>query len=1550
MKKSNSRLIQVITPLLSIAMLTEQIGTTLPLAYVYAEGKIEEKYSIEHNVNATWEGGCNAEIKLQNFADKEVKDWSLVFCAADEITYIWGGRITECKEIADDSNKEEYDHYYVYTVEAEDYTRCIPAGNQVTVGYNAKGYVHDIWDAEAELVFDDTDLGAGADENPVPVGGSYAGEGYAVDVDVTDIWEGAYNVKLQIRNTSVETIHNWGFVMKTSDKISGLYNAVELSDKDGVRLIKNAVYNQDIAAGGCVEVGYTAFYENSADVPKEFALSQLEKEVDMTECEVSLFVTDEWEEGGMAQIIIENTSGQVIEDWMLEFDSTMNIAGIWGGVVESHNDEHYFIRNEDYAQNIPAGEAQTVEILFNGKVSDIRNVRVSQIVTDGETVPAIPTPTPAADEDIDYVTDTDGEGIPDAYEESIGTDPTLKDTDGDGLDDYIEVFVLNSDPLVYDSIISGVSDGDADSDNDGLNNIDELNLDLNPTIKDTDYDGLDDGDEIKLYGTDPKNEDTDGDGLKDGEEIRLGLDPLSQYTYGVADNEYKVQQTIDKESESLIRINKEDNPYSFSLDIKAAGCVEDNIDVCEPMEASVIQNDAMLGMAIHMYYDRADSVESVTLRFEINEEYVIDNSVNYPDITELQGIHRYNVFHYFEDKHMLLPVETFFDDDNNTIYAETDELGTYCLMDMERVFERISSIDLTETIDDQSIVDITDKKEMLESSTPLSTSVIQGSTRRMSMVSTLNEGADTSVPDGASKTEGGQVINLFFILFHAGESESIYQRERDLIPELLEKLQKENKGYRYRVYVLNPDSCWWDYNGDKIVWYDNPDALREMLSSTDYYKYYNGALDFDDAGSVLSGLLKKIVSEDPTSRNYVYNCTSTYYFTSRANISKPSLICEKYSNNIVYSEIGKYVFWWSEDDPTNDFTYVERTGGKRWICEGDMVGKVYTHITGLLPESSEDENGGGGSLPLPGGDIPDIPEPEEPKEKELVNLVFALQTSGSDENLFNEQVTMIPNLLEKLQNESKEYQYRVSVIATSGEGTSNLLLNNDDTMWFNDVQVLRNSLSSLTYYKTNVKTSLAEIFKTLSWLMEEISENRNYVFLLHNGDIEHNTETANPKEFCANYMGRINYSELGNKTNYWEGEDPTGNTGGKSWNYYEGMNIINTLYVHITKESQQNIQPRKAYPALTLTGWSIIELATELNATNGTDTDGDSITDWDEVDTSLLKLNNGEYELPSITECMESVNKSYVKDGLSRFDVEVGDSIENEQKIQEIYRQTRVLPILSDPTSVDSDGDGFEDKSDERPLISDTITVNLPNVYDIDYLNIDGKYDGGNQYWWGYTQKDEWLFWTNEDYRLSMCGCGVIAMSDLEMYLIQQNNGYQPVYPKIQYNTNDGCISKSDYMNYVKDNFDDKYIIEACALNRIGGLLPSYMEIGICEFLCQHNSTFSKAHWAPSITRTGVATRIETMICKGIPVVFSYYSPDDFLYMYSSIDDARMMINDVDYVDSHYMTILGWTKYVKDNGEFGYILKIISCGEIYYINYDNFARKIGPFTNILEIE
>ena len=55
----------------------------------------------------------------------------------------------------------------------------------------------------------------------------------------------------------------------------------------------------------------------------------------------------------------------------------------------------------------------------------------------------------------------------------------------------------------------------------------------------------------------------------------------------------------------------------------------------------------------------------------------------------------------------------------------------------------------------------------------------------------------------------------------------------------------------------------------------------------------------------------------------------------------------------------------------------------------------------------------------------------------------------------------------------------------------------------------------------------------------------------------------------------------------------------------------------------------------------------------------------------------------------------------------------------------------------------------------------------------------------------------------------------------------------------------------------------------------------------------------------------------------------------------------------HYnMTIIGYTKYLKEDGEtYGYILKIVSWGNIYYVNYDQYTKTWLDFTsNILEIK
>jgi hypothetical protein len=91
---------------------------------------------------------------------------------------------------------------------------------------------------------------------------------------------------------------------------------------------------------------------------------------------------------------------------------------------------------------------------------------------------------------------SDNDGLPDVWELEFGLDPN------DPTDELLDL------------------------DNDGLTNLEEFQLGSLPNNSDSDADGVDDSDEVNVYGTDLTDSDTDDDTLFDGDEISLGLDPL----------------------------------------------------------------------------------------------------------------------------------------------------------------------------------------------------------------------------------------------------------------------------------------------------------------------------------------------------------------------------------------------------------------------------------------------------------------------------------------------------------------------------------------------------------------------------------------------------------------------------------------------------------------------------------------------------------------------------------------------------------------------------------------------------------------------------------------------------------------------------------------------------------------------------------------------------------------------------------------------------------------------------------------------------------------
>lgn len=293
-----------------------------------------------------------------------------------------------------------------------------------------------------------------------------------------------------------------------------------------------------------------------------------------------------------------------------------------------------------------------------------------------------------ADEDYGYVmeqTDTDGDGLIDLYEHIFGSDKNASDTDGDGLSDYIEVMIVGTDPIYRDTDENGVDDGDEDYDGDGLTNLQELEYGTDLTLKDTDYDGLTDYEEVFVYGTDPLNPDSDGDGINDGDEVKLGLDPMSTDSdnNGISDNEEIFAQTVD--NSDLDAVNS-DNAYKLTIDVNAAGYANSSAIVGESGFSYITSaNPSVLGKVVAIGYAENLKIDSAVLKFEIPQT-TVNSTRNYPDSIELAGLNRYAVFHYSKEYNIMYPVSVEYDETSGTLIVNADELGDYFVVDLDQWF------------------------------------------------------------------------------------------------------------------------------------------------------------------------------------------------------------------------------------------------------------------------------------------------------------------------------------------------------------------------------------------------------------------------------------------------------------------------------------------------------------------------------------------------------------------------------------------------------------------------------------------------------------------------------------------------------------------------------------------------------------------------------------------------------------------------------------------------------------------------------------------------
>ncbi|MCY1016508.1 vWA domain-containing protein [Pyxidicoccus sp. MSG2] len=165
------------------------------------------------------------------------------------------------------------------------------------------------------------------------------------------------------------------------------------------------------------------------------------------------------------------------------------------------------------------------------------------------------------------VGDTDGDGLTDAREAEVGTNPNLMDTDGDGFSDGVEVYFRDR-GVDFNPTQIALPDGGGldkgcppllrpeDTDCDRLLDCDEQFIGTNANLADSDRDGVPDGVEWRggtQGASNDLDEDPDNDGLTSRAELRLHTRPLEVDTASLSVDGYRYSFEADGPPDALGR-------------------------------------------------------------------------------------------------------------------------------------------------------------------------------------------------------------------------------------------------------------------------------------------------------------------------------------------------------------------------------------------------------------------------------------------------------------------------------------------------------------------------------------------------------------------------------------------------------------------------------------------------------------------------------------------------------------------------------------------------------------------------------------------------------------------------------------------------------------------------------------------------------------------------------------------------------------------------------------------------------------------------------------
>ena len=737
---------------------------------------------------------------------------------------------------------------------------------------------------------------------------TYTYDGYEVSYDVTNAWGNTEVVSVTLSNTGDSTIENWMLYFEPNGQVHNTVNVQEAQTSAGTTYFRNSGYNANINPDSSVSFCYMV--DDCEAVPDNFTLCQTREEKE-SGYEVSLKVNQTWGDSFNGEIIIQNNTDKPIESWELTVDTNFTITEItnsWAATVKELEPYSYMLKGTYTGTVYPNS---SVSLGFNGVKSGeptITDYSLTEVVADEKAISS---------------SELNNAPIYDNYINNKINAEALYDSENENIDISWTAETIGSSFEVY------VSD-----DND--------EYELYETVDGNTFNSVYHitGDFIIKYF---KIKQT----LDDGNIIYSNICYAVYAPVGTEWTEYLRDWEIPTDDEILSEINNEDSLYKLSLEFNAAGVPDIHLNVSESTYTNAIKNNYILGAAPEIFYKDELLTKDITIKFQIKENFLSNELGTLGNNPEFTNIKRFNIFKYFEDINMLLPVETKFDLSNNIVYTEVEELGTYCVVDMEKWLDSLDvDAEIISNASLNSSAGISLFSELTDTATDafISDELISENTSGGSMIVSSEADAPNNIQailnnnnfsDIATKVSDDPV-DIVFVLQCAGEYESNYLAERQMILDASENIFKtytnahiyvigfkHNEAYFLKENESNADyfssreemECLYNYEHDQFEGYVNRTPAYELLR--DHVQFRND------------------------SKNFVFTLLNGS--TDCQGIDQTD-ICNEPNMNINYSEVLCGVVYLGAESTVSVLDAVIKKNGICIIYDENSAGVIYEHI------------------------------------------------------------------------------------------------------------------------------------------------------------------------------------------------------------------------------------------------------------------------------------------------------------------------------------------------------------------------------------------------------------------------------------------------------------------------------------------------------------------------------------------------------------------------------------------------------------------------------